>query len=250
MLAAEPHDLARHEHQLTPEQVVGGHAVFEAVHAARILRHIAADRAGDLRGGIGRIVKAGVFDRLRDGEIGHTRFDDGEAVSEIDLADTIELGHAEKHAIGKGQRAARKRGTGPPRHHLDPLGVAKCKDPAYLLRGLRQNDDHGQLTIGGQSVRLIGPHLPLGRDHSLTRHNVAKRRHDALATGEHGLVRQGHRYRHAGAPFWHARASIVTPLVTPCLQQRRLKRLCSDEAARASGQPEPLSLWDVDSASY
>src|SRR6266702_3135469 len=107
---AEPHDLARHEHQLTPEQVVGGHAVFEAVHAARILRHIAADRAGDLRGGIGRIVKAGGLDCLRDGESGDARFDDGEAVSEIDLADTIELGHAEKHAIGKGQRAARKRG--------------------------------------------------------------------------------------------------------------------------------------------
>jgi len=33
------------------------------MHAAGILRHIAPDRAGDLRGGVGRVVEAGVLDR-------------------------------------------------------------------------------------------------------------------------------------------------------------------------------------------
>ena len=47
--AADPQDFARHQHDLAAEHVVGGHAVFQAVHAAGILRDIAADRAGDLR---------------------------------------------------------------------------------------------------------------------------------------------------------------------------------------------------------
>ena len=49
MLAAEPHDLAGHQHQLAAQNVVGRHAVFEAMHAAGIFRDIAADGAGDLR---------------------------------------------------------------------------------------------------------------------------------------------------------------------------------------------------------
>ena len=130
MLAAQANDLARHQHQLAAEQVVGGHAVFQAVHAAGILRHVAADRAGDLRGRIGRIVEAGMLDRLRDGEIGHAGFDHGDAVREIDLADAVELGHAEKHAVGERQRAARQRGAGPARHHLDALGVTEGEHPA------------------------------------------------------------------------------------------------------------------------
>ncbi|MGY4348333.1 hypothetical protein ACVWXM_004800 [Bradyrhizobium sp. GM7.3] len=48
-LAADAQDLAAHQHDLAAEHVVGGHAVFQAVHAAGILRDIAADRAGDLR---------------------------------------------------------------------------------------------------------------------------------------------------------------------------------------------------------
>ena len=60
MLAAEPDHLAGDQHHLDAEHVVGGQAVFQAVHAAGILRHVAADRAGDLRRGVGRIVEAAV----------------------------------------------------------------------------------------------------------------------------------------------------------------------------------------------
>ena len=70
MLAAEPDDLAGDQHHLDAEHIVGGEAVFEAMHAAGILRDIAADGAGDLRGGIGRVIEALVLHRLGDGEIG------------------------------------------------------------------------------------------------------------------------------------------------------------------------------------
>src|SRR5271156_3822336 len=46
---SEPQPLAGHQDQLAAEQIVGGHAVFETMHAAGIFRHIAADSAGDLR---------------------------------------------------------------------------------------------------------------------------------------------------------------------------------------------------------
>ena len=66
MLAADAQDLAGHQHHLDAEHIVGGHAVFQAMHAAGILRDIAADGAGDLRGRIGRVIEARVLDRLRD----------------------------------------------------------------------------------------------------------------------------------------------------------------------------------------
>ena len=200
MLAADADDLARHQHQLAAQQVVGGHAVFEAVHAAGILRHVAADGAGDLRGRIGRVVEAGVLDRLRDREIGHARLDHRDAVGEVDLADAVELGHAEQHAVHERQRAAGERGAGPARHHLDALRMAEREHAAHLLRGLRQHHDHGELAIGGQAIGLVGAHLPLGGDHALTRHDGAQRRHDAVAAGEHGSIGRGHCDRHGHAP--------------------------------------------------
>jgi len=96
MLAAKPDDLAGDQRDLTAQHVVGRHAVFEAVNAAGILRDIAADRAGDLRRRIGRIVEALVLHGLRDGEIGHARFHDRNPVGEIDLADAVEFRHARR----------------------------------------------------------------------------------------------------------------------------------------------------------
>jgi hypothetical protein len=92
MAAAKPQDLAAHQDQFAAEHIVGGDAVFQAVNAARILRHIAADGAGDLRGRIGRVVEAGMIDRLRDRKIGDawldtaTRFSKSMARMRLNLA--------------------------------------------------------------------------------------------------------------------------------------------------------------------
>src|SRR5665647_2331926 len=55
-LDAEAQHFAGDQHDLAAEHVVGGRAVFQAMHAARILRHVAADGAGDLRGRIRRVI--------------------------------------------------------------------------------------------------------------------------------------------------------------------------------------------------
>ena len=84
MLAAEPHHRAIHQHHLDAEHIVGGQAVFQAMHAAGILRDIAADRAGDLRGRIGRVVEAVLLDGVGDAEIGDARLRDDDAVGIVD----------------------------------------------------------------------------------------------------------------------------------------------------------------------
>ena len=181
MLAAEPQHLAGHQHDLAAEHVVGGHAVFEAMHAAGIFRDVAADGAGDLRGRIGRVVEARMRHRIADREIGDARLDHSDAVVEIDLADAVELGHAEQHAVVERQRAAGQRGAGPARHDLDALVVAIAQHLGDLLGGLRQHHHHRQLPIGGEPVALVRPHLALGRDHALARHDGPQRRDDARA---------------------------------------------------------------------
>ena len=187
------------------------------MHAAGIFRHVAADGAGDLRGGIGRVVETGVLYRFRHGKIGHARLDHGEAVGEIDLADAVELGHAEKDAIGERQRAAGERGTGPARHYLDAFGMAEREHATHLRRGLGQHDDHGKLAISGQPIGFVGTHLALGRDHAFARHDSAKCRHDALAAGEYGLVRRGHCERHC--TLLGSIASRSRLAVTPCFSR-------------------------------
>ena len=106
MLAAEPDDFALDGHHFDADDVVGREAVFQAVHAARILGDVAADRAGDLARGIGRIIEAQPLHGVGDAEIGHARLRDHAAVGHIDLEDLVELAHAEKNAVGKRQSAA------------------------------------------------------------------------------------------------------------------------------------------------
>ena len=155
MLAAEPDDLAVDQHHFEAENVVRRQPVFEAVHAARILRDIAADRAGDLARRIGRVIEAGGFDRLGDRQIGDAGLGDDAAVVVIDLEDAVEFGHAEEHAVGERQGAARQRGAGAARHDLDAVLLAIAQDRGDLLDPRRQHDDHRQLPIGGQPVAFI-----------------------------------------------------------------------------------------------
>ena len=57
-LAAEPHAFAVRQRELDAQQIVRRQAVFQAMQSAGILRHVAADGAGDLAGRIGRVIEA------------------------------------------------------------------------------------------------------------------------------------------------------------------------------------------------
>ena len=196
MLAAEPDDLAGDQHHLDAEDVVGGHAVFQAMHAAGIFRDIAADRAGDLRRGVRRVIERLVLHRLADGEVGDARLDHGDAVGEIDLADAVELAHAEEHAVDQRQRPAGQRGPRPPRHHPDAVVVAIAQHAGHLVGGFGQHHNHRKLLVGGQPVGFVGPHGGFGRYDPLARHDFGQGRDDLAPSGENGLVGCGHQDGH------------------------------------------------------
>ena len=196
MPAAKPQNLACHQHQLTAENIVGGHAVFEAMHAAGILRDIAADAAGDLRRRIGRVIEALLLDRLRHRQIGDARLDHGDAIVVVDLADMVEFAEAEEDAVAERQRAARQRSAGAARHDLDALLVAIGENGRDLRRGLRQYHHHGQLPIGGQPVAFERPHPLFGGDDAFARHDALEGRDNLAAALEHRLVEERHHDRH------------------------------------------------------
>ena len=199
-LAADPDDFAGHQHDFAAEHVVGGHAVFQAMHAAGIFRDIAADRAGDLRRRVGRVVESGMRDRLADGEIGDAGLGHHHAVVEIDLADALEFAEAQQHAVGERQRAAGQRGAGAARHHLDALLEAIFQDLRDLFGGVRQHHDHRRLAIGHQAVGLVRQHFGRAVDHALARHDRAQRRHDRVAAAENRLIGCGHHDGHVVSP--------------------------------------------------
>ena len=194
--AADAKDFPGHQHDLAPKHVVGGHAVFQAMHAARIFRDIAADRAGDLRRRIGRIVEPGVRNRLTDGEIGYPGFGHDHAVVEIDLADALEFAKAQQYGVRKRQRAARQRGAGTARHHLDALREAIFENLRHLLGGVRKHHHHRRLAIGHQAIGFVREHFRGTVDHALARHDGAQRFDDGVAATQNRLIRCGHHDGH------------------------------------------------------
>ena len=67
-------------HALDAENVIGSHPVLQAMRAAGIESHVAADRANRLAGGIGRVMQAVRARPLRDVEVDHARLDDRDAL--------------------------------------------------------------------------------------------------------------------------------------------------------------------------
>ena len=192
MLAAKAQNFAIGQHHLDTENVVGGQPVFQAVHAAGILRHIAANGAGDLAGGVGRIVEAIGFDRLGDAQIGHAGLHPGTAVFVIHFQHPVELTETKGDGISGGQRAPRKRGSGPPWHDFHGVVVAVPHHFADLLNGFRQHDDQRQLAIGCQPVRFIHRHSGRIRDHPFAGHHRVHRRENLIAAGQNISIRIGH----------------------------------------------------------
>ncbi len=210
LLAAQPDDLAVHQHHLDAEHVVGGEPVFQAMHAARVLGDIAADRAGDLARRIGRVVEAGMLNRVSDAEIGDARLDDGAAIGEIDVEDAVELAETEEHAVGERQGAAGQRGAGAARHDLDAFLLAIAQDARNLIGGLGEDDDHRRLAIGGQAVAFIGAALRLGNDDALAGDDAAQVLGDLRPAGDDACVGLGHAHGRSPALRGEALTSYVT----------------------------------------
>ena len=107
MLTAQAHDLPVHQDHFHTQHVVGGKAVFQAMHAARVFSHVAADGAGDFRRRIGRVVKAFIGNGVGDAHVGDARLHHGASVVVIDVDNFLKLAKPQRHRVGQGKCATR-----------------------------------------------------------------------------------------------------------------------------------------------
>ena len=192
MRAADFHHRAVHLHHGHAHQVVRGHAVFQAMRPARIHRDVARDGAGQLRGRVGRIEEVVLLHRAGHAEVRAPGLHPDVAVVVIGLNHVIELGHAQDHAIRRGQRAARQRRARAARHHRHLHLVADFQHLGHLLGVRWQHRAERRAFVGGQGVALVGLGLEFVMDHRVFRQDPHQ------AVHQHGLL--GH---DLGVWCWH-----------------------------------------------
>ncbi len=189
-LAADPHQLAVGQDHFEAEHVIGGHAVLERVRAARVVRDVAADRAGLLARGIRRIVEALRAHRPREVEVHQSR------LHHRDLVLVVHLEHAvhpherdDETALGR-QAAAGEPGARAAGHERDALPAGDLDQGRHLLRAPREHHEVGEGAEEGEPVGLVDEQLfRIGEDAARTEqglHLATEERLPGGAQGGHG----------------------------------------------------------------
>ncbi len=142
----------------TAQHVVQRQAVFQAVHAAGVLGHVAADGAGDLAR-LGRARSTGrsgaaasLMARLRT-----PHCTTAVRAARVDLEDLVELGQRQRHAQRDAACAPPDRPVPAPRATTGTLQrVAGAQHGRHLRLGLGQRHHQRALAVGGQAVAFVG----------------------------------------------------------------------------------------------
>ena len=104
------------EHHFESQDVIGGDSIGQGVRSAGVFGDVAADGAGALAGGIGRIEITAALDRQRDIQIDHAGLYDGALVFEIEFEDAVHAGEGDHQAAFARNRAAGESGAGAASH--------------------------------------------------------------------------------------------------------------------------------------
>ena len=140
------------EDHFQSQDVIGGDAVGQGVGSAGIFGDVAADGAGALAGGIGRIEIAAALDRQRDIEIDHAGLHYRALVFEIDFEDAVHAGEGDHEAAFARNRAAGESGAGAASHegHVEfPRQFDQCGD---FGGATREDDQVGRVLIDAAIV--------------------------------------------------------------------------------------------------
>ena len=109
----------------------------QAVRAAGVGGDVPADRAGLLRGRIGRVVQAEVVHRAGQVEVQHAGLDPRDPADRIDLEHAVHLRRDDDDRVAEGRRAAGEAGAAPPRHErpaVPPRDAHRGRDRVGRLR--------------------------------------------------------------------------------------------------------------------
>ena len=168
-LAAELDDLAVGEHDGQAGDVVDREAVLEAVGAARVLGHVAADRADLLARGVGRVEEAVRRDGARHVEVRDPRLDHDPLRREIDLEDAVHPRERDDDPIGDREGAAGEAGAGAARDERDALAGADADDRPHLGGRAGEDDELGRGAPAREPVAVVDAELLGLRDHVVGR---------------------------------------------------------------------------------
>ena len=164
-LAAELDDLAVGEHDGQARDVVDGEAVLEAVRAARVLGHVAADRADLLARRIGRVEEPVRRDGARDVEVRDARLDDDPLRREIDLEDPLHPRERDDDPLGDRKRAAREAGAGSAGDERHAFARADPDDALHLGGRAGEDDELRRGAPAGEPVAVVDAQLLRLGDH-------------------------------------------------------------------------------------
>ncbi len=148
--------LAFHGEAAHLEHVVERQTVFQAVHAARVLGHVAANRAGNLAAGVRRVIQPIGRGRFTDSQVAHAALHHRRAAALVYLQDFVELGQRERNPHGVGHGTTRQAGARAARHHRHIQAMTHPQHCSHLLFSFRQGHQQRALAVGGQAVAFVG----------------------------------------------------------------------------------------------
>jgi hypothetical protein len=115
--------------------------IRQRVRAAGILRHVSADGAGFLAGGIGSEVQAGVLDGTGEIKIDHAWLHDRALIFKVEIEDAIHAREGDEKATGWGKRSAGEPGTCATADDGYVALRGQLNDLGNFMRGLRKDND-------------------------------------------------------------------------------------------------------------
>ena len=157
-ITAHGHDITLGGDHFHAQDVVNGQTVLEAMHAARVLGHVTANGAGDLRGRIWPVIQTVLGRFFADGEVSHPGLQSCRSGQRINLHDAIELGQRQYHALLVGHGTGTESRSGSTGHHRYRVLVTDAHHPLHLFNGFRQHHQQRHFAIHRHAVAFVGLH--------------------------------------------------------------------------------------------
>ena len=157
-------------HHLEPEHMVRCHAKRQAVRAAGVFRHVAANRAGLLAAWIGSVEQPEMRHRFRNLDVRYARLDHRNAVRGVDLEDAPHSRGGDDDSTAMRHRTAAQPRARPSRSHWQLKFVAEADNSGGLIRPVRKDHRvrplrfHRAIEFVNDQVFKTPQHVPLADD--------------------------------------------------------------------------------------
>ena len=163
--------------------MVGGDAVLEAVRSAGVLRHVAAQGAGALAGGVGGVVEPVGQRRIGEAGVDDARLDHRAAALRVEVQDSVEAGQDDQHGVGCRERSAGEPGAGPAGHKRHGGHVQQADDGDEFGAVSREHGEGGARGVRRQAVGFVRGELGGPRADPARSHDPPELRRERLAHG-------------------------------------------------------------------